>query len=237
LSAVTAKSIIFAAFLFSGLTAGAQPAVVSRNLPKFVGREITITEPERGDYGFPTGPATVCVQGPPQRQCYTAPKDFGNSPTATVVQLKKGLPAIFFSAASGGVSGWMIHFALLRLGTGKDLDDLLLSDADVSNQSQHAFWNEPTVSDARILVTADYIWGPDEAHYAAHRYIVSSYVCKPSSLSGDPRYYIDDRYMTVNKYDLDAGVDILAAEKQEILARLRRAKAAAEAEARQQAPR
>jgi len=227
--------LIFAAFLFSRPAALAQPANVGHNLPRFVGREITITEPERGDYGFPTGPATVCVQGPPQRQCYTAPKDFGNSPEVAVVQLKKGLPAILFSAASGGVSGWGIHFAILRPGTGKDLENLLFLDAPVANQSQHAFWSDPTVSDAQIFVTATYAWGSDESHYSEHRYIVSSYVLKPPLYSGDGSYYLDDRYMTVHKYDLQAGADILTSEKQEILARLKRAKAAAES--REQAPR
>ena len=115
-----AKPIIFAAFGLSALTASAQSVTVEGNLPKFMGREITISEPERDAEGFPKGPASVCVQGPPQRQCYTAPKDFGNSPKVTVVQLKKGVPALFFSAASGGVSGWAVHFALLRPDMGNE---------------------------------------------------------------------------------------------------------------------
>ena len=39
-------------------------------------------------------------------------------------------------------------------------------------------------------------------------------------------YFLTDRYMTVRTYDLDAGADVLTAEKAEILARLLRAKAA-----------
>ena len=47
---------------------------------------------------------------------------------------------------------------------------------------------------------------------------------------GDPYYYyyLEDRYMTIHKYDLDADANILASEKQEILARLRRVKAETE---------
>jgi hypothetical protein len=42
-------------------------------------------------------------------------------------------------------------------------------------------------------------------------------------------YYLDDRYMTSRKYDLDdKKTDILGSEKQEILTRLRRAKAVSE---------
>src|ERR1051325_9399930 len=96
----------------------------AKNLPKFMGREVTIIEPELEDEFFPKGPASVCVEEPPQRQCYTAPRDFGRDPTVTVVEVEKDLPALFFSAASGGVSGFGIHFALLRPGTGKDLENL-----------------------------------------------------------------------------------------------------------------
>ena len=48
------------------------------------------------------------------------------------------------------------------------------------------------------------------------------YVGRPSSVVDDLYYYLEDRYMTARKYDLDANVDILASEKREILARLRR---------------
>jgi len=85
-----------------------------------------------------------------------------------------------------------------------------------------------SISDAQIFVMANYVWGPDEAHYDNHRYIISAYVRKPSSILDDLYYYLEDRYMTVHKYDLDANADILGSEKQEILARLRRVKAETE---------
>ena len=209
--------------------AGAQSAP-AKNLPKFLGRNITIVEPERVDEFFPKGPASVCIEGPPQRQCYTAPEAFGNSPKVEVVQLTKDMAALLFSAESGGVSGWQIHFALLRPGTGKDLENLFPFSLSVSNQSQHEFWTDANISDEPIFITAQYVWGPDEGHYDEHRYIVSAYTWR--SNSGDLSYYLEDQYMTVRKYDLDANDNILASEKQDILARLARVKAETEREKR-----
>ena len=214
--------------VFVSNDANAQSTSDARHLPKFMGRNITIVEPELEDEFFPKGPASLCVEGPPQKQCYTHPRDFGRTPTVEVVQLEKGLAAILFSAASGGVSGWRIHFALLRPGTGKDLEDLFLSDTTVSNQSRYAFWNQPAISNVPMFVTADYVSGPDEAHYDKHRYMISTYVGKRSTMLGDRFYYLEDRYMTAHTYDLDGGGDILTSEKQEILARLRRLKAQTE---------
>jgi hypothetical protein len=185
---------------------------------------VTITEAETDPDGFfPKGPASVCLEAPPQRQCYTAPKNFGRNPTVTLVELKD-LPALLFSAASGGVSGWTIRFALLRPGTGKDLENLFMSDVSVSNQSQNALWTDAGISDAPFFVTADYVWGPDESHYSPHRYIISAYVQQHSSLLEATYYYLQDRYMTSNAYDQEADADILASEKPEILTRLRRVK-------------
>jgi hypothetical protein len=167
-----AKSLVLCSLLSLRMSASAQSV---RDHSKFMGREVTITEPELDPEGyFPKGPASVCLEGPPQRQCCTQPKDFGKDPTVSVVHVKKGMPALFFSAASGGVSGWGIHFALLRPGNSKDLEDLFMGDMSVSNQSQHPFWSEPAISDAQIFVTADYVSGPDESHYSEHRYMISA---------------------------------------------------------------
>jgi hypothetical protein len=78
-------------------------------------------------------------------------------------------------------------------------------------------------------VTADYVRGPDESNYSAHRYIISAYMRSQPWLLDELSYYLEDRYMTVRKYDVDANDDVLGAEKQEILARLRRVKAETEA--------
>jgi hypothetical protein len=206
----------------------AQSNAPNQDLPRFMGREITVVAPERED-GFPKGPASVCVEGPPRRQCYTAPVDgnlpFGNDPTVAVVQLRQDISAILFSAATGGVTGWIIHFSLLRPGEGNTLDDLFLADVSISSRGDHAFWSDAEISDAQIFVTAEYVLGPDESRYSEHRYIISAYVLQPSSQLDDRYYYLDDRYMTVRKYDSESGkADVLASEKKEILARLRRVK-------------
>src|ERR1700676_3297302 len=130
--------IIAALSLFLGSKdLGAQPAP-GKEIPKFMGHAVTISEPKRDAYGEPEGPASVCVEFVPQRQCYTAPKEFGNYPTVTVVQVRKDLPALFFSAQNYGVGDWQIHFALLLPGPGKNLQDVFVSVTSVSNQSQHA---------------------------------------------------------------------------------------------------
>jgi hypothetical protein len=201
--------------------------LAGQDLPKFMGREVTVVEPGLIDEFFPKGPASICIEGPPERQCYTAPKDFGKDPKVALVQVEKNMPALLFSAESGGVSGWAVHFALLHPGMGKDLEELF-SGISVSNQNQHAFWTDLSISEAQIFLTAEYVWGSDEGHYGEHRYIISAYVMKRSSIVGHPTYDLEDQYMTVRRYDLDANADVLASEKQEILARLARVKAETE---------
>jgi hypothetical protein len=183
-------------------------------LPKFMGRQLAIIEPEHTDDGFPKGPAVVCLEGPPKKQCYTAPMDLGNRPTLEIVQLRNDSPALLFSAETGGVSGWSVRFALL----GPDLDNLLFADS-VSNQNQHTFWFEPAVSDWKIFLTASFVWGPDEGHYGPHRYIISAYF--PSASADDRSYRLQDRFMTIRRYDLDDKAEILGSERSEILHRLK----------------
>jgi hypothetical protein len=45
----------------------------------------------------------------------------------------------------------------------------------LSNQSDHALWSVPTLSDMPLLVTADFIWEGMEAHYAPHFYEIRAY--------------------------------------------------------------
>ncbi len=193
-----------------------------------MGREVTINKPELDDVFSPIGPAAVCIEGPPQRQCYTAPVDFGRNPEISVVQLDKGTSALLFSVESGGVSGFLIRFALLRSGKGKDLENSFPYIV-LSNQSQHAFWNEPSISASPIFLTADIATGSDQAHLGEHRYTVSAYTQTSPPYDGDI-YLLEDQYMTIRKYDPFVNADIFASEKQEILARLRRVKAATQSQ-------
>jgi hypothetical protein len=220
---MSAKLIVFAWLLSMGTSA--------QTLPKFMGREVTIIKPEIQDDFFPKGPASVCIAGPPQRQCYTAPKDFGRDPEITMVRLDNATPAIFFWVASGGVSAFGIHFALLRPGTDKELDDSFPY-IEVSNQSQHAFWNEPSISASPIFLTADGAGQSEHTHYGEHRYIISAYIrtSPPYNEFNDDIYLLEDQYLTIRKYAPFPNADILASEKQEILARLRRVKAATQSQ-------
>jgi len=110
----------------------------------YLGRQVTVVDPgtEDPDGFVPKGEATVCVQSQQEKDCYTAPKGFGRTPGLSVVELQKGESALFFEAASGGVSGWSLHFALLKFcdrdqfpGCKVDeLKNLLLYELNVSNQ-------------------------------------------------------------------------------------------------------
>ena len=62
--------------------------------------------------------------------------------------------------------------------------------------------------------------------------MISAYTRRPSSVVDELYYYLEDRYLTVRKYNLNASADILASEKQEILARLKRVKAETERQKR-----
>jgi hypothetical protein len=218
------KSVISALLLILGsIHAGAQSDhLVGSGLPKFIGREVRVHEPEVDDVFSPKGAASVCVEGPPQEQCYIAPNDFGRNTTVVLIQLRKDMHALLFLAESGDVTSFDIHFSLLRPGTGRDLEDLLLGGVSLSNVGQHAFWSEPAISDAKIFLTADVVQGPDEVHYGDRRFMISAYF----PALDDPNYYLEDRYMTVRKYGLRSKAGVLASERQEILARLKRLVAA-----------
>jgi len=209
-----------------GLFAMAMGAGAQNKLPKFMGREVKVTAPARNDSDdpgiSPPEPAKLCIEGPPREQCYTAPNDFGWDPSVEAVQLAKDRAALFFSAASGGVSGIAIHLALLVVDGGT-LRDLFQGLDSVSEQSQRAFWSLPTVSDTKVFLIADYVWGPGEAHHEEHRYMVSVYAQDPEGSA----YWLEDRYMTIRKYDVETRRDdVLASEQTEILARLKRVVAA-----------
>lgn len=178
---------IFLACLFFAADAQAQSNLDAAQAErrtgfKFLGRDVTILDPGMADDFYPKGPASVCVEGPPQRQCYTAPSEFGREPKVEIVELSRNRSALLFSAGSGGVSGWRIHFALLRFGAQDKLENMLPDDAAISAQGQYALWRDGAVSDALIFVTADYIWSVDEGHFGLHRYIISAFVEKRSEV-------------------------------------------------------
>jgi len=213
----------------------AQPKIVKQPF-KFIGRDVTVTAPEVIEEGgtFPKGPAaSICIEGPPQQQCYTAYNeensvfDYGINPTVRVIRVDKYTSALLFSATSGGVSGTATRFVLLRPGSGTELRNLF-PDISISDLSQQTLWNNASISDAPIFLTAEELYGPDETHHSPHRYKISAYIRRRSPSPEDSFYFLADQFMTTRKYLIEpegGKVNILNSEKQEILARLRRVKA------------
>jgi hypothetical protein len=190
---------------------------------QFQGRNVVLTEGATDASGT-LAPASVCVEWEEQAQCYRTPQGYGRSPDATVVPISKDQKALLFSVATSGASDYGIHFALLTKGSGRELQDLFFSTIEASNQSAHALWTEPSLSDSQIFILADYVWGPGESTHEPHRYLISAYVRKLTAAFDTPHYYLQDRYMTARKYDPQKKQDILATERPEILARLARIK-------------
>jgi hypothetical protein len=121
---------------------------------KFMGRAVTLTgatfDADDPDHYYPKGPARICFDGSP-RQCYTTEDGYGGDPVAHQIQIDKSTSGLFFSSASGGVSQQVIRYALLRPGDGDDLKNIFPPDLQVTDQGEHAWWNEPSISGAMIL--------------------------------------------------------------------------------------
>jgi hypothetical protein len=195
---------------------------------KFMGRAVTITgaryDADDPEHFYPKGPAKICFEGSP-RQCYSTEDGYGGDPYAEQIQLDKSTSALFFASWSGGVSGRVIRFALFRPGPRNELENLFPPDLGISDQGEHKWWTEPSISDAKIFMAADYVWGPGDCHVCDHRYIVSAYVLmskQPVLISGS-EYGLYDQYMTTRRYNPGES-HILNSEKPEILARLKRVK-------------
>jgi hypothetical protein len=207
---------------------------------EFEGHQVTLMRPAQNDDLVDT-PATVCFDLTSKPQCFT-PKDgfyrgWESDADLVLTDLGHGRSALLLSAyATSGGSGASIHLALLRPGD-VEIMNMLPSDLHLKEISGHAFVTEPSVSDAPIFVTADYVWGFGETHPEDHRFLISVYV-----LGNDwDSYELEDQYMTARKYDGTFGfdkTDILDSERPEILARLKRVKAEREkAEREPQSPR
>ena len=197
-----------------------------------MGREVTLVEPETDADGFfPKGPASICIEGPPQRQCYTATEGIRKEPDRDRGP-DVGRHVRYSILGRERRSQWLRNSVRSSSPWYTNGPEDFFSGITVSNQNQHAFCNDSAISDALIFLTADYNWGPDQGHYGAHRYIISSYVRTRLAFSNRFSYYLADQYMSIRKYYLEATPtpDILTAEKPESLARLKRVKAASDRE-------
>jgi len=98
---------------------------------------------------------------------------FGLMPEGQRVSICTGGSLVLFFADSGGGSGSAAKFALLRYHSDHPLYDLL-PNLVLSNQSDHALWNIPSVSPMPLLITADFLW-EGGAHYGPHYYEIRAY--------------------------------------------------------------
>lgn len=199
-------------------------AQTTRLLPfHFRGASLEMTVPAAKDGGV--APARICILAAPRKACFSAGRDttakleFSFEPHAELVRIAPGRNGVLFRAtASAGGSGSLTSLALLDFD-GEELRNLLPTIA-LTNQSQYAFWREPGISPAVLLVTADYVWGAGETHFAPHRYRVTVYGFR----EGVGRYRQLERYTTTRKY---AGLDdvneisVLGPERPAILVRLK----------------
>jgi hypothetical protein len=80
----------------------------------FKGWPVVIFHPKQLDEFFRDGPAKICLEQEARPKCYTAPEDFGRYAKVELVALDGQSEALLLSVASGGVSGFRIHLALLQ---------------------------------------------------------------------------------------------------------------------------
>jgi hypothetical protein len=179
--------------------------------------------------GLPIGAARLCLNAQPTH-CYLLPngqKDagsgiefkFGLEPKAERISVQGGGSLILFSATfSGGGSGSLDELALLRYERDGTLRNLLPV-VKLTEQGEHAIWQLPSISPMPVLVTADYVWGKGETHFAQHLFEISAYLYDLASQSyaGKIRYRTSHRYPSLDEVDQ---VNVLTPERAEILRQL-----------------
>jgi hypothetical protein len=177
--------------------------------------------------GFPTSGATLCVLGKPDL-CFEMPSrqedkdltyEFGLEPHSERLPLANGGSWVFFTAMfSGGGSGTLTRFAMLRYRSEGKIENLLPW-VGVTNVSQYAMWNLPEVSSYPVLVLADFVWGKGEFHFDSHLYTVEAWMYDPNA----DKYIEVFEYKTSKKYSGgdSTPIRVLAPERDEILRRLK----------------
>ena len=208
--------------LAASALANGQVSVAPRSqpFPHFMQKEGKLD----GD-GFPTSGATLCVESrpalcfkmPPKQQDKDLTYEFGLEPHSERLPLADGGSWVFFTAMfSGGGSGTLTRFAVLRYASAGKIENLLPWVA-VTNVSQYAMWNLPEASSYPVLVLADFVWGKGESHFAWHFYTVSAWKFDPKI----GHYSEAFEYRTARKYsggDSDR-IRVLGPERQEIIRR------------------
>jgi hypothetical protein len=145
--------------------------------------------------------------------------EFGLEPHSERLTLGDGGSWVFFSAMfSGGGSGTLTRFAVLRYTSEGKIDNLLPW-VGATNVSQYAMWNLPDVSLYPVLVLADFVWGKGETHFDSHLYTVEAWMYDPNA----DKYVQAFEYNTSKKYSGgdSSPIRVLAPERDEILRRLK----------------
>jgi hypothetical protein len=178
--------------------------------------------------GLPISGAKVCILGKPDT-CYQMPEhvvdggsviyQFGLEPHSERLPLPGGASWVFFTATfSGGGSGTLTSFSVLRYTKDPEKIVDLLPFVAATNVSDYAMWTIPAASTFPILVDADFVWTQGEGHFDPHVYTIEAWKFDPKS----DRYAKAFSYRTSRKYPGgDVGrVQVLKPERQEILKRL-----------------
>jgi len=188
--------------------------------------EVHPGEPEDEDNSSSWTPAEVCAVSTASKLCYTPPPGprgigYGYDPVAKKVSLREPDDALLFLPSEfTGTASANTLLALLQIRNGHLVNILPLTTLSVL--SDYGLWKEPDISQAPIVVVANYVWGEGESRMGSkHRFYVESFTMQPS---GD--YGLFDKYVTTNKYDSEPGkMGVLSTERPAILARLRQATA------------
>jgi beta-lactamase regulating signal transducer with metallopeptidase domain len=165
--------------------------------------------------------ARVCVVT--SGECFVAPEYYGSNPQAELVELTPGKSALLFRAtASASGSGSSTTLSMLDLKEGRFIN--LTPDMQLSEQSEYALWREAGISDAPLLVTADYVAGTGETRFSRHRFRVRTFVLDTVRATPALREYVlRSEFVTVRHYpslDEVSKIDVLSHEKVHALARL-----------------
>jgi hypothetical protein len=169
--------------------------------------------------------ARLCTLDKPEL-CFTMPSgpdrncpEFGMSPQGQRVSLNDKSWVLFAAACSNGGSGSITRLALLdRQGTGGDERVVnLFPLIELSELSEYDMWVVPGGGQYLALVDADVIWGAGEVHYDRHFFTIGVWAFDAAQNT----YRKVASYRTAKKYDKeDAGHEVLASERANILSRL-----------------
>ncbi len=164
--------------------------------------------------------ARVCLVYGADEHCWNA-GDYISEVTAKPIKLRSGRRLILVSALSMGGSDGTIDLALLDEQNQQPVNLLPSAEITSANSGQWDDWQIESLSPMPIILTTNTIWSIDsnislaEDRSNPHQFVITAYTYDTASAK-----YIDQvNYETSRKYS--SGVNVIALEKQTILARLK----------------